>query len=102
MNCVQRSITEKWEPILRGEHESQGADDCSCCQEHYFRYDERGMGCSSCPIRNYTGRTRCAGTPNDSFEILKERCRYDIHAELTACAQWEIDFLHEVLNNGEG
>jgi len=96
MNCVQRSITEKWEPILRGERANGKGDDCPCCMLH--------NSCHTCPIQQYSGEHQCWTTPYWTFfKLLKNRSHsvarypYDIHAELTACAQWEIDFLHEVL-----
>jgi hypothetical protein len=53
--------------------------------------------CYTCPIYKYTGKTGCEGTPCEAFERLPSGdCSYDLHAELTACAQWEIDFLREV------
>lgn len=97
MNCVQRSITEKWEPILRGEHKPMGTVDCACCVKFFFGRRFSEGTCRRCPIYKYTKHSGCARTPNVAFETLIEDYNYDIHAELTACAQWEIDFLHEVL-----
>ena len=96
-NCVQRSIDEKWVPILRGDHASAGVSDCPCCQIHYESHH-----CLGCPIRNYTGAWYCKRTPVSIYEAWEQLLDYpwgwpyDIHAELTACAQWEIDFLREV------
>lgn len=96
-NCVQKSIAEKWEPILRGKHKPQGPLDCECCKQHYW-----GPGdCEQCPIKQYTGKTLCLNTPIESFDQIRFAflgwAVFDLHAELTACAQWEIDFLNEVL-----
>lgn len=100
MNCVQQSITKKWEPILRGKHKEQSVYDCPCCRK-YYDYDE----CAGCPIASYTGFGICLATPYAIFCELKihffHHGNVDLHAELTACAQWEIDFLREVLEAGE-
>ena len=102
-NCVQRSIDEKWLPILRGEHCNQATQDCPCCLIH-----NTPIGCGDCPIAEYTNTEWCLGTPCNIYEMITKRWYtslrlgsitgypYEIHAELTACAQWEIDFLREV------
>jgi len=97
MNCVEESIKEKWEPILRGEHEPQGAYDCACCRQYLLKGVDGS--CDGCPIATYTGDTGCKKTPEYIFTQLYYRwvsVNYDNHAELTAAAQWEIDFLNEV------
>lgn len=93
MNCVEKSIKEKWEPIRDGEHYCfDGDGDCACCLAHW--------ACSGCPIFNYTGKSGCKNTPYDAAVILAETFienkAYDLHAECTAAAQWEINFLNEV------
>ncbi len=97
MNCLEKSIQEKWEPILRGEHGDNESYDCPCCQE----YNRGGNECEGCPISEHTGYIYCGGTPYVAFCVVSRNFLHgkalDLHAECTAAAQWEIDFLNEVL-----
>lgn len=100
MNCVEKSIKDKWIPILRGERNCFGSDkDCACCEKYILDH------CSGCPISKYSGQIYCNGTPyaaaNHLFDWFIKGKVYDLHAECTAAANWEIEFLNEVLEEME-
>jgi len=100
MNCLERSIKEKWEPIVAGE---QGVfSDCPCCKEHASNnpIDD----CGRCPIKLDTGEIDCYGTPYYiTLEILRRAVRsYDLMIEAKAAAQWELDYLKDLLERTNG
>ena len=95
MNCLTESIEEKWIPVRDGEHAENGDNDCPCCQAHF--------ACKGCPIKEYTGFHFCMDTPYHDFIRLQDMFLnddvYELHAECTAAAQREIDFLNKVKEN---
>ncbi len=92
---VQKCIHDKWIPILQGKHTPKGVDDCHLCKKYLSP-----EACKLCPVKSYTGTTLCGGSPNKDFSdlhyVFLESEIYHLHAEVTAAAQWEIDFLNEV------
>jgi hypothetical protein len=61
---IVESITQKWLPILAGHGQDQGTQDCKLCARYY------ATGCRNCPIRQWTGRHSCRGTPYDTWHSL--------------------------------
>jgi len=91
---VHKCIDDKWVPTLEGNHSPIGGMDCFLCN----KYAE--TSCFNCPVSNVTHRPCCHDSPYWEFnELYKNFIRfrnYDLHAEVTAATQWEIDFLNEV------
>jgi hypothetical protein len=101
MNCLTESIKEKWIPVRDGKHPESGPADCPCCEIYYSNPLSTPLNCCvGCPIKAYTGRLFCTGTPYHEFVSLQDKFLhediYELHAECTAAAQMEIDFLNKV------
>lgn len=96
IECLEKSINEKWIPIVEGQHRENGSKDCACCQE---------FGCDNCPIGQDIGWF--CGAENeenissyyiftylkDKFNLVCEDGNYDLMFDLKAAAQMELDYL---------
>lgn len=102
IECLEKSINEKWIPIVNGEKAENSGEDCACCQVF--------EGCHGCPIANDIG-DNCG----NNFEFLGEVKQsaywafhnlyydaglvskgwfnYDLMFEVKAAAQMELDYL---------
>ena len=106
MNCLDKSIDEKWIPIVEGRHAPVGSGDCACCDE----YCE--LECKGCPISTDTGREYCRGTPEiifaelydklwDKYGVWRIDASYDLMFDLKAAAQMMIDYLIDLRRRNE-
>lgn len=96
--ALRKSIKEKWEPGLMGRIGYLCSPlNCECCKQ--FHYNLEGCNCRGCPIRE-DGHQFCEGTPYAEFEPLWEVYYgddiYELHAEVNAAAQWELDYLKDL------
>lgn len=94
IECLEKSIKEKWIPIVEGKLKERG-DDCPCCQAY--------IDCQGCPIEEDTGGN-CSGSPYWIFDDLEcetlwmHEINYDLMFDLKAAAQMELDYLNDLLN----
>lgn len=93
--ALYKSIKEKWEPGLQGKVGwLSRAGNCECCYQYYSRVCM--AECEECPIAE-DGHHNCLGTPYYEFdglwEFYYEEDIWELHAEVNAAAQWELDYL---------
>lgn len=94
-----RGSIEKWEAILAGTLEDQGAENCPLCRLFIE------TGCSGCPVKTATGRKYCIESPYDAWqEAIVEKvgnhrsARWiPVDQDTRVLAQAELDFLKSLL-----
>lgn len=93
IECLTKSIEEKWIPVTQGIKKEEGAD-CQCCIDN--------PGCSGCPIFEDTENINCRGTPYVVFSYLSYNFfrdqNYDLMFDLKAAAQMELEYLVDLKN----
>jgi hypothetical protein len=114
IECLEKSINEKWIPIVEGRHRVSGAKDCACC--NVFRVGSFA-GCGECPISIDTNNIECHGTPYYIYcELFDSYCgmkwnifdassaayNYDLMFDLKAAAQMELDYLIDLRDRLKG
>lgn len=63
-----RGSIRKWQKIVNGTGDDEGADNCPCCQT----FDPSGyFPCKGCPIKEFTGISGCNKTPYDLYEDIE-------------------------------
>ena len=93
IECLTRSIEDKWIPIVEGEKSYSPRDrytGCECCRLYF------DAGCTGCPIYKDTHRLFCAGTPFEefvSFLDIGAATNYDLMIEAKAAATAELEYL---------
>lgn len=80
LEALKGSI-KKWEGIVAGTIENQGALNCPLCQ--LFNTSDE---CDGCPVKERTGEDFCEGSPYYSYE-----------QKVQGSAQAELDFLKSLL-----
>lgn len=105
--ALKQSI-HKWRMITDGLEEDRGTNNCALCR--LFR---RFAECGDCPVKQFSGRNFCAGTPylDDWWSSMTDPQKYDFrygHGNLVAindeqktAAKKEFDFLLSLLPPGE-
>lgn len=102
--ALERSIKEKWEPILAGESEDRGSGNCPLCIEFLKLSELNNEPCVRCPVFEKTGKKSCIGTPYGDWTAHHEKehwedetnSTYAIQADCSRCyelAEEETDFL---------
>lgn len=75
-----------------------GVKDCALCR----RFNQPGMTayymCGGCPVKDYTGRKGCVGTPHEAVAAAQDQG--DLSWFLSA-AQEEVEFLESLLPDGD-
>ena len=98
IECLNKSINEKWIPIVEGRHRNRSGEDCACCQEYDY--------CIGCPVAEDIGEN-CGdnnhlirGAESSSYWAYVdlswgcfERNSYNLMFDLKAAAQMELDYL---------
>ena len=100
IDALKRSITDKWQPIVKGKEEDKGAANCRLCLV--------SGSCEGCPVFIDTGERQCMDTPYadwsdywwsnqkagfsflSSVKLTPWKVRTEQEAEL---AQAELDYL---------
>jgi len=87
IECLTRSIEDKWIPIVEGRHKDGGNEDCACCEEYCC--------CEGCPIYEDTKKTECGGTFYTVYYWLRRASikNYDLIIEAKAAATAELEYL---------
>jgi len=66
-NDLLKESIIKWEQIVDGTRVDRGIEDCALCLEYYEvckDFDNPEIyGCEGCPIKQFTGKSECRGTP---------------------------------------
>lgn len=92
---VQICIDTKWESILSGDGQNI---ECYLCKKYAYH------ACYTCPVVIYSPKSMgCNNTPfipyKDLYIYFIHHKIYELHAETSAAAQMEIDFLYKVKEN---
>lgn len=96
IQCLTKSIEEKWIPIVKGEKENKHTNDCACCQKYWGINGDKY--CIGCPVAIDSGQY-CGGSPYKAFGELSEETftfagiNYNLMFDLKAAAQMELDYL---------
>ena len=83
-----RGSIKKWEGIVKGEVQDEGAKNCPLCVE-FYRPD-----CAGCPVQEETGQEDCADTPYSKWCDTDYRVKNANSKEL---AQQMLNFLVDLL-----
>ena len=88
---AMRGSIRKWERIVEGTGEDEGANNCPLCHLFHsdFRKDDENM-CKGCPVAESVGVSGCLSTPYFLY----------IDCETKENAQRELDFLISLLPPG--
>lgn len=113
IECLEKSINEKWIPIVEGRHEENSCYDCACCQ-FATKYDDL-INCGKCPIGQDIGWScgEDGGENISSYYIFADlrsdfnhACflgdNYDLMFDLKAAAQMELDYLIDLRDRLKG
>ena len=106
--AIRGSIT-KWEAIVSGTGEDEGATNCPCCQMFYLVANQEN--CTGCPIAEHTGNQYCEGSPYEDWDeytqvhntshIFTDDEEGIINPAGLRYAQAELDFLKMLLDKLE-
>ena len=89
-----RGSIRKWTKIVNGTGVDEGPDNCPCCKKWYENDD-----CSGCPIREFTGKDGCGGTPYDLYNDRVESPLFPFQYDASVS---ELNFLRAVYLSGGG
>lgn len=108
--ALQAAITDKWEPLARGEGEDNGPLNCALCKLFYYRFGGcLGIGGEeACPVAKNTKVSACKGTPYEDWNLhyIDLHSGWEAGALTPQCpkcneiAQEEVDFLRGLLEEG--
>ena len=94
LTALEKSIA-KWERVVAGQEGDMGALNCALCLAF------PGSKCIGCPVSEFTGLSRCVGTPYETWSVLMmdryAEQRVPESQEELAAAQAELDFLRSLL-----
>lgn len=88
--------------LKQKKNEYVGCDWCACCELDNMRNkanpDDFPYNCDGCPIRDFTGKDACVGTPYPDAAAAWDSSREagDVTSTERARMQAEVDFLKEV------
>jgi len=93
---------KKWTKIVNGNGVDKGMENCPLCKLYY------GGDCMSCPIKHYTERIYCMGTPYRSWTKHHNEAGHDHFENMQCCsgcpeckklAKEELNFLIKVFKH---
>jgi hypothetical protein len=110
LTALQDSI-QHWERLASGDRnkdEFPSSGNCALCTAFYYHGDLLTV-CEGCPIRNFTGQTRCHDTPfdvaanlardNKSFKMTNKKMNTKKFKDAAAD---EVEFLKSLLPEQNG
>ncbi len=104
LQALEESIAH-WQRLSTHQHkkgEEPGAEACALC--HKFRKVNGQWSlttwCKGCPVKEYTGKTLCAGTPYTFAAIEFNQLRHTQSDKFLKAARKELLFLVSLLPDG--